>query len=189
MTLAFDKPQNRDIQQVLKWYRFQAELVNQERVFALAALQNSNLQPGAKYFGYTQNEIDHLFDFQRDELDYLAMLNLMASAEAAVRIDYDERVRNKGKNAISLQFRKINKALAKKKANVRLEEDVLDIWSANVHKARKPVSDFKGALGLRHWLAHGRWWENPRMGRRRYTPGDVFDIANKLLRIVGTWPT
>jgi hypothetical protein len=40
------------------------------------------------------------------------------------------------------------------------------------------VSDFRGALSFRHWLAHGRYW-TPKLGRR-YAVRDVFEIAERL---------
>ena len=42
------------------------------------------------------------------------------------------------------------------------------------------VSDFRGALKLRNWLAHGRDG-TPKLGHN-YTPEEVFDICSVLIR-------
>jgi hypothetical protein len=47
-------------------------------------------------------------------------------------------------------------------------------------ETKSPAGDFKGALKLRNWLAHGRYW-TPKLGRKSYSPGDVFDICEQLL--------
>ncbi len=44
------------------------------------------------------------------------------------------------------------------------------------------IGDFKAALKLRNWLAHGRYWEE--RFPRDYSPGDVYDICHALLRVV-----
>jgi hypothetical protein len=41
------------------------------------------------------------------------------------------------------------------------------------------IGAFRGALRLRHWLAHGRHW-HPKLGRG-YAPADVFDISRGLI--------
>jgi hypothetical protein len=58
-------------------------------------------------------------------------------------------------------------------ARERLRKDL-------VPTTKRPIGDFKGALNLRHWLAHGRYW-NPKLGRT-YSPGDVYDISADLLQ-------
>jgi hypothetical protein len=49
-------------------------------------------------------------------------------------------------------------------------------------KAGVAVGDFRGALKLRHWLAHGRWWQ-PKLGRN-YTPQIVFDVSRVLIESI-----
>ena len=63
-------------------------------------------------------------------------------------------------------------------------DDILNIWRDQGATARikTAVGEFKGALRLRHWLAHGRYWK-PKLGRPDgYDPVDVFDICKELLK-------
>jgi hypothetical protein len=62
-------------------------------------------------------------------------------------------------------------------------EDLLNAWVAAKPSLSGPVGDFKGALHLRHWLAHGRYWHQ--IFARDYSPGDVFDICFALQEGIG----
>ena len=81
----------------------------------------------------------------------------MSAAEAAIRLDYLHRVGRRRKDPVSKDFRNIYKNLSKrnKADKVSLEEHILDTWTTHVAETRVPVSDFKGALKLRHWF--GAW--------------------------------
>jgi hypothetical protein len=74
---------------------------------------------------------------------------------------------------------------------IRFEEDILDTWReyGSDPEIKHVVSEFKGALNLRHWLAHGRYWKL-NLGRvSGYNPVDVFDICRELLqKSVGLTP-
>jgi hypothetical protein len=134
----------------------------------------------------TPAEIEDFFTRHRNELDFLAMLDLMSAAEAVIRLDYLNRVAKRLKDPISKSFKTINKNLSttNKADKVSLEEHILDTWAAVAPATKNSVSDFKAALKIRHWLAHGRYW-NPRLGRQQYSPGDIFDISDNLLHAIG----
>jgi hypothetical protein len=125
------------------------------------------------FFGLAPDELDEFFL----ELDYLTIMDLLSATEAAVRVDFLRRVQDKGKDPLSRSFRKLAKAFGQR---VALEEHILDEWVTHHPNLRSPSSDFKGALKLRHWLAHGRYW-TPKLARPAYTPADVFDICDRLL--------
>ena len=125
----------------------------------------------------TIEEINEFFN----ELDYLTMLDLLAATEAVIRVDFLHRVYNRKKDDLSRQFRQIYQ----QKGNmVSLDPDILDIWKEFDPAAKRKVSDFKSALNLRHWLAHGRYW-TPKLGKD-YSPNDVYDIAYNLLEDILT---
>ncbi len=137
-----------------------------------------------RYVGKTREELDEEFVFQIVELGQLSMLGMLASTEAALRVDYIERVANKKKDNVSRRFRKRYKERGVEK--IRLEEDILDTWKehGSGSQIKTAVGEFKSVLKLRHWLAHGRYWK-PKLGRAEgYTPLDVFDICKLLLQAV-----
>ena len=109
------------------------------------------------------------------------MLDLLSATEATLRVDFWNRVHNKEKDELSRRFRDLAKNFEER---IALEEQLLDAWVAVSPDTKSPAGDFKGALKLRNWLAHGRYW-TPKLARQSYSPGDVFDICERLLRKTG----
>ena len=174
--------------EVWGWYEFQRALLGEEKSRVLAALAGSLVHSLARYVGKTRDELDADFAYQLAELGQLTMLALLACTEAALRVDFIERVANKKKDEVSRRFREIYKEQGIEK--IRLEEDILDTWKDQGSAAgiKPAVGEFKGALPLRHWLAHGRYWK-PKLGRAAgYDPVDVFDICKGLLQTTELMP-
>lgn len=134
-----------------------------------------NLPVPDAVLGMTVREVTAYFEAARRELDAAASLLALAEAEAVLRVDYLSRIERRGKDAVSRAYRKLYKA---KERSVRLDEDLLAIWVTHHADCKAVVSEFRAALNLRHWLAHGRYW-TPKLGRA-YAPQDVFDIAARL---------
>lgn len=105
------------------------------------------------FFGMTVDELDEALERAREELDEQVVLALVASAEATLRVDFDERLRRKTKCELRPRFRALRDEHADK---VRLDS-VLDAWveaSAGV----EAVGRLRQLVKRRHWLAHGRYW-------------------------------
>jgi len=188
MKPAFDSLQRRTIQDAMEWYEFQAEILGREKVHALAGPASNAAPTDSRFFGMTRDEIEVFFNLHVSELDFLAILSIMTAAEASIRLDYLNRLKRRLKDPVSKRFKEIQKKLSHRKKADRpgLEEDILDTWATRAPTAKTPVGDFKGALKLRHWLAHGRYW-SPKLGRQEYSPGDVFDISKSLLDIIDVY--
>jgi len=45
----------------------------------------------------------------------------------------------------------------------------------------KRIGELKGALKLRRWLAHGRYWNPDKMGRKSYDAYSVYIIADNII--------
>lgn len=125
--------------------------------------------------GMTEEEIAEYFEDTRRELDAAASLLALAEAEAVLRVDYLSRVQLKSKDPVSRTFRQLYRD---KGESVRLDEDLLGTWTVHHSGCKSAVSEFRAALKLRHWLAHGRYW-TPKLGRT-YAPNDVFALAGRL---------
>jgi hypothetical protein len=62
-----------------------------------------------------------------------------------------------------------------------LDEDIFETWK---EKSPAPgprlISELRGAFKLRHWLAHGRYYE-PNLGRKKYDFNFVYSLADDVL--------
>ena len=109
----------------------------------------------------TSQELEDQFEWAKAELDFHLMLGILAALEAHFRRDFKFRCKNRLKDDLSREFRKLKR---KRKDRVRLDEDILDAWKNHHPVHNRLVSDIRSALNLRHWLAHGRHWL-PKLGR------------------------
>jgi len=137
-----------------------------------------------RLFGMTLGEAAQYFDALLDEADTQASLFLIAAAEATLRVDFLERVKKRRRDSVSRAFRDVYKSRRDhSRHRVRLEDDILATWAAEVPEAKSHVARFKGALRFRHWLAHGRYWV-PKLGQR-YDPGGLLQIITDLFDTIG----
>jgi hypothetical protein len=178
--------QRPSLSRVWEWYEFQRSLIREEKSRLFGALARGESPSESRYLGKEREELDAEFAFQAAELGALSTLGILACTEAALQVDFKERVSAKRKDGLSRRFRRASK---KRGSRIRLEEDILDVWRENSDtRIKRAVQGFKGALNLRHWLAHGRYWE-PKLGRAaRYDTAVVFEICGELLLAVGLTP-
>lgn len=123
------------------------------------------------FFGFRQYEVMERLDARLEELDLTTTMSLLASVEAMFRVDYLRRCYDrKPRDTITGAFRDI---YADRGEKASLEEDILEVWKANTEGTL--ISDLKGAIRFRHWLAHGRYW-SPKLGRK-YDHTYVYSLA------------
>ena len=92
MILAFDANQKKDLAEVWLWYEFQDEVLVREKFRIRDQMFRMTLDPASRFDGMTVDEVREFFDGQRKELDFVAMLDLMAAAEAAIRLDFSSKL-------------------------------------------------------------------------------------------------
>lgn len=126
--------------------------------------------------GLTHGEIGVLFRQYLHELNEVASLTMIASTEASLRIDFEARAAKRHKDKISREFRDIRRRRGRW---IRLDEDILGTWATVGGVAKSAVSEFRGLLNLRDWLAHGRYWA-PKLGKQ-YDAQGVFSVSDRLL--------
>jgi hypothetical protein len=109
-----------------------------------------------------------------EETDLRSAFFILTTLEAAFRVDYLCRCQKRKKDVVSKAFCVIYKS---QKKNARLDEDIFETWK---EKSSAPgprlISELRGAFKLRHWLAHGRYWE-PTLGRK-YDFNFVYSLAD-----------
>jgi len=125
----------------------------------------------------------------RQELELAAVLTLTAAAEARIRLDAVRRMEtNKDDLARRLSLLRAN---ARMERLIPLYKDgIVDAWKTyiesltdllRVDRARllTSIGRFKNLLAIRHWVAHGRYWELQR-GIEQFPPTDAADMISDL---------
>ncbi len=119
------------------------------------AVQSGALTPDDAVYGMTDEEYQIMFDEMEDEIDHWVVLNLIASAEANIKVDYLTRVKNRKRDSLSRHYRALYQS---KKLRVRLYEDLLALWRDEDASSKIALDQFAEILKIRHWIAHGRYW-------------------------------
>ena len=162
-----------------------AAIVQSAETAKQSLVEGDDLQD-SRLFGMNMAELNAHFASLLDEADKQVCLFLIAGAEAAIRVDFFDRVYGKRKDPVSRAFHNIYNSRRKHdKTRVRLEEDILNTWTSvsKIGRTRTTIGTFKGALKFRHWLAHGRWWI-PKLGRK-YDPIGIVQIIMDLFGVIG----
>jgi hypothetical protein len=182
MIPSYARRDDPDINTVWTWFEFQIALIGESRGSVLGSLRLASgvvgealLPHEERFVGATRGEVEEFFDAQRGQLELLTMFELLSTTEAILRIEFSARVAARKKDGLSRRFRKLHKVNRDK---IRLDDDILGAMKDEGIPANV-IADFRGALRLRHWLAHGRHW-HPKLGRG-YAPSDVFDISRALI--------
>lgn len=107
---------------------------------------------------------------------------LIAATEGYIRLYYNN-VRKRPNSHIQ---RALKKVFSLKKNRAGLEDEILgtvkELFKINNYITTR-ISDYVGLLKLRHWVAHGRYWD-PNLERQdpsEYDPEDVYEVLNKML--------
>lgn len=100
-------------------------------------------------------EFDEALRRMRAEVDRQAVLALVASSEAWLRLNFSRRVqKRKPRDAVTERFRVLKREHGKKVAL----DAILDGWNFADDPPRQIIGQYKQLLQHRHWLAHGRYW-------------------------------
>lgn len=150
-------------------------------IFSLFSVPNHSSHAALeKYVGTSLSEARSCV---LEELEHTSSLSLLASIEAALRVDFAQRVSARRRNALTKAFRQIDKD---KKKYVRLEDDILEAWKEHSTVAKPVISALISAFKYRHWLAHGRYWP-PKFGRR-YDYHSIYEIADTFINAMAMTP-
>jgi hypothetical protein len=142
--------------------------------------------PDSRFAFLTPAEVEVALRRMSIELSYQTVFLLLASSEASLRVDFDERVARRGKDAISQGCRRLAQtSKASGQRGIRLE-DILDIYrnESPITTAKSAVGRLKTLLHFRHWVAHGRYWVD-KSGMR---DPDPFDVWNDLRHLFASLP-
>jgi hypothetical protein len=129
-----------------------------------------------RFANYAPTEVTDELRDRLNEADLTSSLTVLASVEAAFRIDYLQRCYGREKDPVSRAFRSIYKS---RQQRASLVDEIFEAWAGNSSVPRSIIGELRGAFKFRNWLAHGRY-STPR--GRRYDFNDVFALADLTLR-------
>lgn len=129
-----------------------------------------------RFLGYSKGDVTNELMQRLEETNLTSSLTVLASIEAAFRIDYRQRGNRKDKvrHPISRDFRDIYK---KKGERASLDEDIFEAWIQHHTSERALIGEIRGAFHFRHWIAHGRYW-TPKHGRK-FEYADLYALADE----------
>lgn len=133
-----------------------------------------------RFGGFSEAEVFSQLRERRNELSHSSSFTILAALEAVFRIDYLQRAYRRKKDVLSRDFRQLYK---EKGTLASLENDILAVWKIHTHhdaSASKIIGELKGALKYRHWLAHGRYWEQ-KSGIERYDYLTIYGLAEQIM--------
>jgi len=172
------------LDEIRDWHRGVLEALLMQRGAVLRAI-NEGSTVASRFAVMTESEVDQYFDSQQRELERLTMLNLVASSEATVTLNYFDRVGRNLKDTLSSAYRNWHKGLsARKQLRPDFDESgILTILKETNVINNNVVGQYRECLQGRHWLGHGRRWDKP-IAIDRFDPDDVYDRCDALLRAI-----
>jgi len=182
--VEYKTAERQTLDEILDWHRGIVEALIVQRASVLRAIrEGSTVAP--RFATMTESDVDEFFDSQRRELERLTMLNLVASAEAKVTLNYFDRVGKNLKDPLSSAYRTWHKTLS---AIKQLQPDFDERGILAVLKETRVIDNnivgqYRECLAGRHWVGHGRRWDKP-IAIDRFDPDDVYDRCDALLRAI-----
>lgn len=130
---------------------------------------------GTRFAYYTEDEVLAERDERLYEAGVASAMMVLASIEAAFRIDYLRRCYAKQRDRLSRELRRLYQ---NKGPRVSLSEDLLEVWKKHGAVTARLVGDIRRVFGYRHWLAHGRYYV-AKLGRD-YDFASVYNLAREV---------
>ncbi|MBF0137223.1 MAG: hypothetical protein H7833_08730 [Magnetococcus sp. DMHC-1] len=103
------------------------------------------------------------FDSLVTELENLIKFNLLSAIEGRIRHNLAVRINDKQNNFMSGQFAVLHAHAHNQAAKISFQgkQGILQAWKrylADEPEKLAMLAELESILELRHWLAHGRWW-------------------------------
>lgn len=131
-----------------------------------------------KFTFYSKLELTQEKESRLRELDTNCVFMTLSAIESWIRIDYECRVKGRLKDNLSKKLKDIDKKYVK---TYKISVDNL----CNTYKEYfqgQIFSHIKSSFKLRHWLAHGRYWE-PKVGKK-YDFNEMYTLAFELDKLL-----
>jgi hypothetical protein len=167
------------IEDIIQWYSSTVEWL-QNFAGALHATANQGIsaspliQMPSDIMFLTPQEVDSSLSKKLDQLSIASSFQLFASFEGAIRYDAIDRQR---KARVGKDLRKIIRGANNNIKNLDVP-DILNCWCKRYSIDASKVTIIKGLFQYRHWLAHGRYWDNINLPVKRsaITPQYIYEL-------------
>lgn len=124
--------------------------------------QQSNPNYAILFVGLRSEEIARLLAERQSELQYAFSLTILASVEAAFRIDFRHRCQRRVKSPVTEKLRSLERRFTGRFMPI---DNIFDVWKKDSPEFRGIIGDINTAFRYRDWLAHGRSFF-PKFGKR-----------------------
>ncbi|MET3431687.1 hypothetical protein ABIC71_001165 [Herbaspirillum seropedicae] len=188
--MLFSDPSGFFPEDILDWLSVCIDGLYKERSSVLDAVKKAKTEGAAvppTFLGMTPDEVQDYFRSAERELEIAAVLALIASAEARIRLD--SRTRLKGADSLARSLRKLFDESTSEWSVALYQYGICDAWkdyisqtgfsNSDKDRYRGRIGAFKELLSVRHWVAHGRYWAEPPM-LAQYPPVLVVRAVNEL---------
>jgi hypothetical protein len=171
--MLFDDPDSLSPDAVVEWHSLCTGALARERqelqrLFLVAGAPPEYLPDHLKH-GATQSDVDEYFRDCQEELDISAVFTLIAAAEGRVRRDLPKRV-NIPADVLGKRFKVLLGQVDDPWRIAFYDGGIMDAWKTRVasvpgltdlerDRIRSAIGKLKAVLPIRHWIAHGRYFE------------------------------
>ena len=172
--MLFDDPATLQPSDVLCWVEIcKSGLLHEEqesyRVLGAGEVPRSWLVT-ALGVGASSRDIADYFAASKQELELAAILALTAAAEARIRQDAELRMLPKYQDWLAKRLRVLRASVHMAWTVPLYDEGIIEAWKSYVNsltdmaiadRARllTAIGRFRNLLSVRHWVAHGRYWQ------------------------------
>lgn len=153
---------------------------HRDSVQALERTQSAALTGSGRFLGLSVEELEVRLRELREESEAQACMFLVASFEACIRVSSIGRSRA-GKRKVPLIKQLQDLIKNRRHWEIPLDE-ILRSMTPNPRPGR--IGNFMQVVRYRHWLAHGRYWDQ-KSGLRTVAPETVWERGHLVLEMVG----
>jgi hypothetical protein len=191
--MLFNDPASLDPETVLDWLNLCHASLDLEEQTTYELLLADRDPPQALIdsleIGASKEDISQYFASCRQEMELAAVLTLVASAEARIRLDTASRIKKSG-DALAKRLSLLKARAPTEWAIPLYEGGIIEAWKTYIRTLTTPVrldqerllsaiGRFKNLLDIRHWVAHGRYWE-PRWGTEQFPADGAAKIVSEM---------
>jgi hypothetical protein len=167
---------------ILRYYRRSLAALDALKKAVGLSLGVGIMAPTSPFFGMTPRECDEALAELRKELDHQVVLMLTASFEAVFQTDLRDRIKRRKRDYASKALRNWWKSARRRREKWVDLGSLLDVWKKAVGHGQV-IGRMKSLLLFRHWLAHGRYW-NDKSGLRDVGPFGAWEIGKAVFAVI-----
>ena len=184
--MLFSTPSAQTIGEIRDWNALCSAATFTEQREAEKLLQVGVALPayvGQRLAFCTVTELRKYFDASRAEIDLSSVLYMVAATEARIRFDATSRASGSSTDPLGKALGILYGARQTAWSVPLRDNGILEAWktyarmhltqSAQIDTCVDGIGNWASALDIRHWVAHGRYWQLT----RRITSSTVADIA------------